>query len=401
MALIAVTFIVLLALLHLCLHAGFARGAGGKGSQVRVKRYRPRVSVVIAARNEEENLPACLDHIMNQDYPESQVEIVVVDDRSTDRTPEIIRTFSGICPRIRGIRIDRTEVGISPKKFALSRGIGVAGGEWIATTDADCTPPPGWLSGMVGNIAPLTGFITGFSPSPPPENRKDFLANFAFLDIAGVGAVESCFMELGVPLSCTGRNLLYSREAFDSVGGFRKIGGFVSGDDDLLMHLIHGKGMKCRYSWEPETVVPTNPPASWPEFLNARSRHTSKSFSYPPVVRLILTWIYLVHLLPVLMIAGGIFSPPLLKSAGVILGMKITCDALVLSRFSRRMGVTVKWRFFPIADLLHLFYVTVVPLVGNFGRFQWKGARYGRQMSPNDERAGPDAPPGERNRIRP
>ena len=410
MTAVVVVFIILIAALHLCLHVGLTRGARGKGvpgkceksneESSREEIYRPRISVVIAARNEEENLCSCLEHLIDQDYPESLVEIIVVDDRSTDRTREIIRSYSGTCPRIRGVRIDRTEAGISPKKFALSRGIELAEGDWIATTDADCAPPRGWLSGMVRNIAPLTGFVAGFSPSTPPEDGKDFLASFAFLDMAGVGAVESGFMELGVPLSCTGRNLLYSRKAFESVGGFREISDFVSGDDDLLMHLIHRTGMKCRFSWDPETVVPTNPPASWPEFLNARLRHASKSFSYPPMVRLILSWIYIVHLLPVLMLAGGIFSLSLLKAAGLVLVMKISCDALVLKRFSRRMGMSVKWLPFPIADFLHLFYVTVVPLMGNFGIFKWKGASYSRNIAKDEEPAIPKAPSGEGHRIR-
>ena len=97
-----------------------------------------RVTVVIPAYNEEELLPACLDSLARQDY-EGAIEVVVVDNGSTDATASIARS--------RGVRVvAETERGYSR---ALATGFAVATGDVIASTDADTVVPEGWISRLV------------------------------------------------------------------------------------------------------------------------------------------------------------------------------------------------------------------------------------------------------------
>jgi hypothetical protein len=234
---------------------------------------------------------------------------------------------------------------------------------------------------MVNCIRSGKEFIAGFSPPLRADKKGIFLGNFALLDMVGVGVVSAGFLELGIPLTCTGRNLLYSRKVFAEVGGYERIKNFVSGDDDLLMHLISQNKYRCGYSWNPETVVPTEPPDSWRDFFQARLRHSSKSFSYPWRVKLILFWIYLTHLLPIVMIFWGIFSLSVLKFSLVALLIKIFGDLLLVQRFTRKMGINVNWSFSVLASILHLFYVIIVPIFGNFRGFQWKDTHYHRSLS--------------------
>src|SRR4030095_3541910 len=102
------------------------------------------ISIIVAARNEEENIGKLLSAIQEQTYPISLSQVIVVNDHSTDSTGEIVKKFKGVT------LIDLTDSEInSYKKKAIQRGIEAASGKLIITTDADCLPPPKWLETIV------------------------------------------------------------------------------------------------------------------------------------------------------------------------------------------------------------------------------------------------------------
>src|SRR5690606_1415469 len=105
------------------------------------------VSVLIAARNEENHIGDTIRDILNQNFPQSQLEIIVVDDHSTDRTASVVRSFSDRGVKL--IQLNEREPLNSYKKKAISEAINQASGELIGVTDADCRMGGGWLSAMV------------------------------------------------------------------------------------------------------------------------------------------------------------------------------------------------------------------------------------------------------------
>ena len=111
----------------------------------------PMVSIVIAARNEEKNIKQCLEKCVNQAYPSIKFEIVVVNDRSEDKTAKIIKKFAIDYKNVRLINIEAlpAEYKNSGKKYALKQGIENSKGEIILLTDADCLPKTGWIKGIV------------------------------------------------------------------------------------------------------------------------------------------------------------------------------------------------------------------------------------------------------------
>ena len=111
--------------------------------------YLPFVSVVIAARNEEGNIERCIEALKKQDYSNKLFEVIIINDRSTDNTAEIIAGKTDSVSNFHTLTIKDLPVNTSPKKFALQKGIEASKGEIILTTDADCVPKPGWISGMV------------------------------------------------------------------------------------------------------------------------------------------------------------------------------------------------------------------------------------------------------------
>lgn len=96
----------------------------------------PRVSLVVAARNEEANIERCLSSLLAQDY--SDLQIIAVDDRSTDATPSILQKLSDQHPRLRVLTVQSLRDGWFGKNNAMREGVEVATGDWLCFTDADC-----------------------------------------------------------------------------------------------------------------------------------------------------------------------------------------------------------------------------------------------------------------------
>ena len=130
----------------------------------------PSVTILIAARNEETNIANCLTALAAQDYPSEQWEAIVIDDNSSDRTADVARSFADRLPGLKVLPAGTVPADMSPKKWALTVGIWQAAGEVILTTDADCAPPPGWVSGMAGMFEEHTE--TRFASKPGHPTSK-------------------------------------------------------------------------------------------------------------------------------------------------------------------------------------------------------------------------------------
>jgi len=98
----------------------------------------PRISVLVAARDEEDNIEACAASLLCQDYPD--FEVIVIDDRSTDRTPEILRRLREThAEKLSVVTVTSVRDGWFGKTNAMREGVAVSTGQWLCLTDADCT----------------------------------------------------------------------------------------------------------------------------------------------------------------------------------------------------------------------------------------------------------------------
>ena len=129
----------------------------------------PKVSVVVPARNEEKNIARCLAHLFRQKYPD--FEIIVVDDRSTDRTPHLLENFKKLSPvPFKIVRIEKLPPGWTGKNYAVFTGSKAATGRWILFTDADTTHEPWSISTAVATA--LEGGIDFLTLAPETECRS-------------------------------------------------------------------------------------------------------------------------------------------------------------------------------------------------------------------------------------
>ncbi|MBN1782967.1 glycosyltransferase [bacterium] len=358
------------AMILVFLRTGVKRLRPGKSKDI------PFVSVVVAARDEEENIRACISALQRQTYPGQAYEIIISDDRSSDGTAAIVQEMAKADNRIRLVRIRDEQVGMAPKKRALKQGIDSAKGEILLFTDADCVAEPGWISGMMRHFDTDTGLVAGYGPLTRYRSAS-FFEKLTALDALALAGVAAGTFGLGFPLTCSGRSLAYRRSLYDDISGFSRIAGFVSGDDDLLLHMARGRtGWKMRYCAEPGAFTETAPPHSLRQFAAQRTRHASKGFHYPAGLILGLSGVYILNVL----ILTGIFIPALRSGAAAGFLVKCAAEFMLIHAMAGHVGQRSLLRVFPAAMFLHVPYVVLFGLWGQIGRFEWKRSRFGKKM---------------------
>jgi len=337
----------------------------------------PSVSIVVAARNEAANIEHCLKALVFQTYPAEKTEIIIVDDRSTDATAQIVADYLPHLPHLRLVRITETPVEMAPKKYALARGITASQSELIFTTDADCQPVPTWVETLVRSFTPETGLVAGFSPLEIPGIHSRRMLRMFALESLSLACVAAGGIGLGQPLTCSGRNLAYRRRVFDEVGGFSKIAQYISGDDDLFLQQVsRNTRWKMSYALDARALVYSAPPQSFKAFYQQRTRHASKGKFYRPQTVAGLVAVYLFNLLT---LAGLLFGWTIPTWFWISLGglaAKSLFEWVLLyigTHFFRKKYLL---RTFPLVALLHLPYVVIFGALGTFKQFQWKDQHF-------------------------
>ncbi len=236
---------------------------------------KPPVSVVISARNESSNLLNHIPIIMEQEYP--QFEVVVVNDTSWDDSEDTLKALSLKYHNLKVVNINEDKHRMTGKKFALTMGVKGAKYEQLILTDADCKPiTKYWLSLIMSQRSESKPVVLGVSLL---SREKGFWKNmFRFESVHT--AVNYCSLALsGSPYMGVGRNLSYSKEAFFSVGGFRKHMHIQGGDDDLFINQIsskHNTAVMPLLDAQTESASPLGFNKWW----NQKRRHLSTSGSY-------------------------------------------------------------------------------------------------------------------------
>ena len=343
------------------------RGLSGRRSGSALVSDRPSVSTIVAARDEEATLPHCLDALAHQDY-QGAFEVIVVDDRSRDRTWEFIAAKAATWSALKGVQAVPDGRFKCPKKSALAEGIAASSGEILLFTDADCRPPADWVRSMVAHFAPGIGLVAGYAR---PDPVSGVLAKVLAVDNIGVGALGAGSFGMGHPLSCTGRNLGYRRRVYDELGGFAQIGHLIGGDDVYFMRLLSAQG-RWAMAFNRRTVVLSQPPpAKLADAVQQKLRHAAKGGHYKGRAFYLAVDIYLFHGF----LAWGLVQMLWTQSwdgwvAGVWF-MRWAVDLLLLKRMAAPEEHALL-RYLPLVEVLYIPYVLIFTILGGWGWFRWK-----------------------------
>jgi len=330
------------------------------------------VDIVIAARNEEHNIAACINSLLAQDYHPELFRIIVADDHSTDRTATIVRGYDP--SRVQLIRMqDMPDYGaVSFKKMALAAGINAGKGALIITTDADCIAPPQWLSTMVGCFeqtnAVLIAAPVRFVPLP------SLAGLFQSLDFMAMQGITAATVRLNLGIMCNGANLAFTREAYTAVNGYEGISHIVSGDDYLLMMKIRKKFPGAiRYLRQKTAIIDTLPQPDWRSFFRQRIRWASKTGKYDdPGMTWILLLVYLFNLSALVSAMLLIFYPAFSGIFITLIVAKILMEWAFLLPVSLFYNRSVQLLFFPFLQPLHILYIVVAGFLSTVGKYSWK-----------------------------
>ena len=234
------------------------------------------VSIVIAARNEASNLPALLEMLCRQDYP--LFEIIVVDDRSTDESRQILTFYQQKYAYCHAIHITSTPSRIQPKKYALSQGIAQAKYDWILLTDGDCIPASiDWVRLMMQTRRQGSEVVLGIAPYN--SGHGGLLNEVVQYETFYTALQYVGFALAGKPYMGVGRNLLYAKALFAQTKGFERHASVVGGDDDLFVNsTAHaGNTVVC---WQARSYTYSDPPLTWRDWLRQKTRHLSVGKHY-------------------------------------------------------------------------------------------------------------------------
>jgi glycosyltransferase involved in cell wall biosynthesis len=335
------------------------------------------ISVIIPARNEANNIGACLQSVCSQSLPAHLFEIIVADDFSEDATAAIVRSCKA--PNLQLLSLaDLLPAGHQEnayKKRAIEAGIAAARGQLIVTTDADCIASPHWLSSIAAFYQRRQ---PAFIAAPVlVTNGNAYVEIFQSLDFLTLQGITGASVYKKFHTMCNGANLAYERSVFYEVNGFAGIDHIASGDDMLLMHKIYERYPgRVFYLKSRAAIVHTAPVHNWKDFFRQRIRWASKAGQYKD--KRILPALVVVYLFNVLLLSlfiAGWWNPRHWWLLAALLVCKTAVELFFLWPVAGFFGKKKLLWWFPVSQPVHIVYTIIAGWLGQFGRYEWKGRR--------------------------
>jgi len=327
----------------------------------------PPVSIIIAARNESDNLFNNLPFILEQDYPE--FEVIVVNHQSIDESYHILNAYKMKYPNLKVVEIEKSKHIRIGKKLPITLGVKSAKFEHLLLTDADCKPNTSkWILQMSTSFVYQKDLVLGFSPY---YTSQTFLNKIIRFDTTFIAVNYFSFALAKVPYMGVGRNIAYTKSLFKSVNGFKSHYAISSGDDDLFVQEVSAKADIGLVIHEDAFMI-TEPKSSFSEWVLQKTRHFTTSTKYSVIKKILLgiypstmiftliSFVYLVFDLDysIIILAMLVF---LFLVKWLILG---------LSFRKLRQNELIKW--IPVLDLVYTFLMPVIFYTSDFKSDKWK-----------------------------
>ncbi len=313
----------------------------------------PPLSVIICARNEEENLRQFLPSILDQQYP--KFEVIVVDDCSDDDTLPLLKEFKRKYPHLQIVEIQDHIHLKHNKKFALTLGIKASTYEHLVMTDADCQPQSRhWLNNIASTYSPSTEIVLGYSPYFKMDGFLNKLIRFetshTAMSYLAYALKNQAYMGVG-------RNLSYRKSLFFKNKGFTSHMHIKSGDDDLFVNQ-NATPTNVGIAIHPEAHLYSMPKKTWKSYYKQKARHSGASVAYKKShqrmlgIQLVTAFLFYVSLIT----ATAVF--PSLWYIGLSMYIvRLTTQLVVFSSIYRKLEVRDLLIWLPILDVFFYFYI--------------------------------------------
>ncbi|AOW20508.1 glycosyltransferase family 2 protein [Urechidicola croceus] len=338
------------------------------------KNYTPknRFTIIIPFRNEEKNLHSLLSSLNRLNYPSNMLEIILVNDDSSDSYLTILNNFKEKTS-LKFELIENIRKSNSPKKDAIEIAIKKAKYDWILTTDADCILPKDWIT-----------FYDNFIQKKNPKMicgpvtyqvKNNFFEKFQLFDfISLIGTTIGSF-GLKKPFLCNGANLCYSKDLFYELNGFENNNTISSGDDVFLLEKANKMyPEKIHYLKSINTLVQTLPQENIKNLIFQRIRWASKTTAYENSFgKFVGIVVFLMNSVILILLVLTGFKVISWNYFTIIFLIKFHID-LILIYFTLNFTKQQKnILFYPIISIIHPFFIFFTAFLSFLKiKYKWK-----------------------------
>lgn len=341
--------------------------AAGRNFQRLPEDELPTASVIVAVRNEGQNILRCLKSLAKLDYPENKLEIIIADDGSTDSTAQIVRDFISDKPVFRYCSVSGQTGHLKGKTNALAFVIPDARGEIILTTDADCAVHPSWAKTMCSYYKDDVALVCGFTT----QTADSQFAGMQALDFIYLLSVAAGSMNSGLPLSCIGNNMSYRKSVYNETGGYPSLPFSITEDFALLRSIARLKKYKLIYPVDPDTLIESLPCRDIKSLYWQKKRWGVGGLGSSWKGFMVMASGFLANLC--ILLIPFFFTPVLLY----LTIFKICTDAFLLYTVLKKLRLSEIIKYFFAFELYFILYVLALPAaVVSSRKVIWKGRKY-------------------------
>ncbi|MFT3675791.1 MAG: glycosyltransferase [Chitinophagaceae bacterium] len=325
------------------------------------------VSVIICARDEDENLARNLPGVLVQQYP-STFEVVTVNDNSVDDSKYILQELKKTFKSLNVVELTQEAKLISGKKYPLSIGIRESKHEILLLTDADCVPASEfWIQKMQDAYDDDTEIVLGYGAYHKKSGVLNKLIRFETFHTA---LQYLSYALAGMPYMGVGRNLSYKKQLFFRNKGFSSINHIPSGDDDLFINKVATR-VNTAVILDPESITRSIPKTTWKGWLRQKSRHYTTAKYYKPRHKFLLGLYFTTQFLFYPMLAASIIFFDW-RWALAVFGARLLIQGFVFYKSMKKMGEGDLWGWYPLLDLWMFFYYLIfAPALWRKPEKQW------------------------------
>ncbi len=336
------------------------------------KKRAPKISVLVALRNEEQTVGGCIQSLLELEYPQDKIEIVLINDRSADQTGGIIEEFKSKSSLIKTLHIHNAIPGLSGKANAIAQGMELATGDLILVTDGDCRVPRNWARTHAAYYEADVGLVGGFTLLDEKNDGAPLFEKVQSLDWAYLLSIGAGAIGMGVPLSVLGNNFSFRRAAYEEVGGYRQMGFTIIEDFALMKTLIQKTSWRVLYPIDAEMLVHSRPMPTLRRFYHQRKRWSAGGKEVGWYGKFLMALSLLTHLVLPLSFLFLAIDVGLLAMSAVLLA-----DFGLLWRTAGMIHRRDLLAYFPLWEIFYFCYtIFFTPVLLFPTKVEWKGISY-------------------------
>lgn len=268
----------------------------------------PKVSILIACRNEASNISKLIANLLELDYPKDKLEILIGNDASEDNTLELLETVNK--PHIRIFNISTNINRLKGKMNVLAQLAQKSSGEFLLLTDADMQHSTNWIHSMLESCDKNTGAVAGYTS----VKTNNLFSIFQLTDYLFGQGVMKILIDLEIPMYASGNNMLIRKDIYSSIGGYENMS-FHPTEDILMLNAISSKGYQIKSNFNAHSISTTYPLNNFIDVIQQRKRWM-RAFSLMPIWSIIFSILRLSYLPLILLLA---FTDPLLAGFFLII----------------------------------------------------------------------------------